>query len=116
MRFSRNVFRAASISSDVEQEATLFGLEITTLRSRRRMQNRALALVCQERVCDGVTKRAVVFTPLGARDVAIREVRGFELVILRCSSIQLVDRWRLVVHRRRVDADDAAFGVDLISR
>jgi hypothetical protein len=80
------------------------------------MQNGALALVRQERVCDSVTKRAIGFSPLGARDVAIGEVRGFELVILGCSSIELVDRWRLVVHRRRVNADDAAVAIDLISR
>ena len=80
------------------------------------MQNRALAFVGEEGVCDSVTKRAVGFTSFGTRDVAIREVRGFELVILGCSSIELVDRWRLVVHRRRVNADDAAVAIDLISR
>ena len=79
------------------------------------MQNRALALVCQERVSDSVTKGAIGFSLLGASVVSVREVRGFELVILRCGSIELVDRWRLVVHGRRIDANNATVAVNLVS-
>ena len=42
-------------------------------------------------------------------------VRSFELVIARGLTDQLVDRWRDVLHRRHIDADNLLFGIKLVA-
>jgi hypothetical protein len=95
-----DVFRATEIGSDVKEETSLVGLEIATLRSWRRMCDGALAFIPQESFGHGFAKRAVGLAAPGTCCVTSREVCGLELVILRCRTIQLVDRRRLVVDRR----------------
>lgn len=68
------------------------------------MRDGALALVCQKTLYHGFAKRMVGFTTLGAHGIAAGKIRRFELVILCRCSIELVDRRRLVVDRRRIDA------------
>src|SRR4029450_1216666 len=108
MCFGWDVFRAAEIRSDVEQQTALLRLEIAPLRSRRRMCDGALALVREKSVRHGFAKRTVGLTPLGARGITGREVAGFELMILRRRAIQVVERRRLVVDRCGVNAHDAS--------
>ena len=76
----------------------------------------ALASIPQESFRHGFAKRAIGLAAPGTCSVTSREVCGLELVILRCRAIQLVDRGRLVVDRRRVNSHDASLAVHLVAR
>jgi hypothetical protein len=109
MCFGRHLFREPLVDSDVEEQASTVGDDVAALGRRRRMSDSPLSLVREERLCGALAACTIIVGALRALSRALRIVSGFEFMILRRGSIQLVDRGRSVVDRRRINANDATF-------
>jgi hypothetical protein len=114
--FGRQFRRSALVSRRVEQHAPAFGLNVAAPVTRRWMYKRPLRGVGEK--CFGYCRPGLTLaiSMLLPPCWAVILVLAFELIVLRGSRKQLVNRGRSVVFRERVNAYDASPRVSLEAR
>ena len=116
MGFGRHVTCRRLVGVPLEEHPALCRRQVAALRRRRRMDERPLCRIAQERLRDLRSPLPVGFVAVAFGGPAFRLVRAFELMIPRGLPKQLVHVWRHVVRGRRVDAHDALLAIELVPR
>jgi hypothetical protein len=115
MRFGWNFSSRGQVGRFVEEDAPVVGGHEATPRRWRRVDERPLRRIAQERAGNRGSALLIGFTAFHLRRATLIFVRPFELVILCGFTKELFDLWRRVIRRRRIDPYDAVVRAQLKS-
>src|SRR5258708_5150111 len=115
MCFCRNVLGGSGVDVRVKEDPSNFRFDHASLGRRRWMHERSSSGVAGERLCNGRPPLLGGLTTLYLGRGTFGSVWAFELVVTRGLSEQLLDIGRRVIRRGRVDPNDAAIAVELVT-
>src|SRR5262249_9989933 len=115
MRLGRNIPHRRNIRASVKEYTALLRFDDAPPRRWGGVRDGTLRRIAEKRSRDRDTTLLVGFTALRFRCLSFRSVCALELVVSGCFPKQLLDfRW-CIVRWRRVDADDAAVAIQLVT-